>query len=103
MLEEALGDKCQVKLVEIPSGDKQEDINSFLKAVSAAISADVDLTLDVTHGFRHFSFLTYIGALIVACQIGMRRVHSSICVHFWNCRAGSMLSRNSTAFLMSQV
>lgn len=66
LLEEALGDKCQVKLVEIPSGDKQEDINSFLKAVSAAISADVDLTVDVTHGFRHFSFLTYVSVLYLA-------------------------------------
>ncbi|MDE0225848.1 MAG: CRISPR-associated DxTHG motif protein, partial [Gammaproteobacteria bacterium] len=31
-----------------------------------------DLTVDVTHGFRHFSFLTYVGVLYLAALRGVR-------------------------------
>ena len=60
LLEQALKGRCQVERVDVPSGETQEDIVTYLKEVADAISGDVELTVDVTHGFRHFSFLVYI-------------------------------------------
>ena len=66
ILEEALRDKYRLDLVEVSAGDTQEDVNSYLACVSGAIAEKVDLTVDVTHGYRHFSFLTYIAVLYLA-------------------------------------
>ncbi len=67
-----LGDRCPVEAVEVSAGDKQEDANAFLEVVIGAIGTNVDLTVDVTHGFRHFSFLTYVGVLYLAALRGVR-------------------------------
>lgn len=72
LLKRELGDRCPVEAVEVSADDKQEDVNTFLEVVTGAIGAHVDLTVDVTHGFRHFSFLTYIGVLYVAALRGVR-------------------------------
>ena len=66
LLEDALGARCPVKAVEVPAGDTQRDINIFLETVTDAVAGRVGLTVDVTHGFRHFSFLTYIAVLYLA-------------------------------------
>ena len=66
ILEEALRHRCRLELVEVSAGDTQEDVNSYLTQVSSAIKGKVDLTVDVTHGYRHFSFLTYIAVLYLA-------------------------------------
>lgn len=72
LLEQELGDRrCPVEAVDVPSGDTQEDVNAFLEAVTGAIATDVALTVDVTHGFRHFSLLTYIGVLYLAALRGV--------------------------------
>ena len=60
LLEQALKGRCQVERIDVPSGETREDIAAYLKEVAGAISGDVELTVDVTHGFRHFSFLIYI-------------------------------------------
>ncbi len=39
---------------------------------AVTVSGEVDLTVDVTHGYRHFSFLTYIGVLYLAALRGVR-------------------------------
>ncbi len=57
LLYDALGDRCQVVLVEVSGGDTQEDVNAYLATVADHIPRDVDLTVDVTRGFRHFSKL----------------------------------------------
>ena len=60
LLEQALKGRCRMERVDVPSGETQEDIANYLQKVAGAISGDVALTVDVTHGFRHFSFLIYI-------------------------------------------
>ena len=72
LLESALGDRCAVEAFKVPAGDAQEDVSAFLEKVTGAISADVHLTVDVTHGFRHFSFLTYVAVLYLAALRGVR-------------------------------
>lgn len=69
LLEEALKRKdVPVACVNVPDGVLQGDIEEFLRVVSRAIPAgeDVSLTTDVTHGFRHFSFLTYAAVLYLS-------------------------------------
>ena len=72
LLKRELGDRCPVEAVRVSAGDTHEDIVAFLEDVTGAIDADVDLTVDLTHGFRHFSFLTYIAVLYVAALRGVR-------------------------------
>lgn len=63
LLERALSGRCQLKRVEVADGKSRENVAAFLETVTAAVPDDVDLTVDVTHGFRHFSFLTYVAVL----------------------------------------
>ena len=65
-LEENLPHDCAAELVDLPDGDSPEDVDTFLEVVAQAVPGHADLTVDVTHGFRHFSFLTYIGVLYLA-------------------------------------
>lgn len=65
-LEENLPQGCAAELVDVPDGDSPEDVDTFLEAVAEAVPGRADLTVDVTHGFRHFSFLTYVGVLYLA-------------------------------------
>ena len=65
-LEENLPRGCAAELVDLPDGDSPEDVDTFLEVVAQAVPGHADLTVDVTHGFRHFSFLTYIGVLYLA-------------------------------------
>lgn len=73
VLEEALRDRCPAAPIDVPAGEAQEDVDAYLRTVTQAIPArqDVDLTVDVTHGYRHFSFLTYVAVLYLAA---LRRV-----------------------------
>ncbi len=70
LLEQELDDRCQVAAVEVPAGDTQEDVNAFLATVTGAIPEKAELMVDVTHGYRHFSFLTYIAVLYLAALRG---------------------------------
>lgn len=73
LLEQELSDRrFPVEAVDVPSGDAQEDVNAFLVAVTGAIPEKTELSVDVTHGFRHFSFLIYIGVLYLAALRGVR-------------------------------
>ena len=72
LLEDALSTRCPIDALEIPSGDRQSDIDIFLETVTDAIDGHVDLTVDVTHGFRHFSFLTYVSVLYLAALRGVK-------------------------------
>ena len=69
-LEHDLGKRCRTDPVDI-AGETQDDVNTFLQTVTGAIPEGVDLTVDMTHGFRHFSFLTYLAVLYLAA---LRRV-----------------------------
>ena len=72
LLEREMNGRYQVESIEVPGGDRQEDIHAFLAAVTVAIPEKADLIVDVTHGFRHFSFLTYIAVLYLAALRGVR-------------------------------
>ena len=67
-LEAALSGKAEVLSVDIPSGADAQDVDRFLSAMVDACErhSESTVTVDVTHGFRHFSFLMYIGALYLA-------------------------------------
>jgi CRISPR-associated DxTHG motif protein len=75
LLQDNLPKTCRVIAVEVPSGHSQADINSFLtkatEAIPLAEAGAVQISLDVTHGFRHFSFLTYIAGLYL---VGLRNI-----------------------------
>jgi len=80
ILQSSLPDSCSLIPVDVPSGHSQDDINTFLTRATAAIpdatadssgSGILQLTIDVTHGFRHFSFLTYLAGLYL---VGLRQV-----------------------------
>lgn len=71
LLERDLEERIRVDSVDVPSGDIQKDIDVFLTRVTETIPEDVELTVDVTHGFRHFSFLTYIAVLYLAALRGV--------------------------------
>ena len=58
--------------VEVSNEGNQDDVGSFLSAIADKIPADVDLTVDVTHGLRHYSFLTYIAVMYLAALRGLR-------------------------------
>ena len=71
-LVEALSGRCKVECVEVPSGNEQDHVIEFLGAVTGAIPENAYLTVDVTHGFRHFSFLMYTAVLYLAALRGVR-------------------------------
>lgn len=65
--------RTELRVVDVGAGTTQADVTRFLGAVTGAIQPDVDveLTIDVTHGFRHFAFLTYVAVLYLSA---LRRV-----------------------------
>jgi hypothetical protein len=67
-LEAALTGKAEVLSADIPSGAAAQDVDHFLSVMVAACErhAESTVTVDVTHGYRHFSFLMYTGALYLA-------------------------------------
>lgn len=67
-LEEALSGKAEVLFAGIPSGDDAQTLDSFLGVMIAACERYPEsvVTIDVTHGPRHFSFLMYTGAIYLA-------------------------------------
>jgi len=77
LLREALEETCPIDAVDVPEGHEQEDVAEYVSRVAAAVSefdghdASPNLTVDVTHGFRHFSFLTYLAVLYL---VGLRGV-----------------------------
>ena len=73
LLEQELRGKCKVEAVDVSAGETQEDVNAYLAQVSNAVSGtqNVDLVVDVTHGWRHFSFLTYAAVLYLAALRGV--------------------------------
>lgn len=51
--------KCSPELVEIPDGSNTNEIRQILESVANRVPEGADLTLDVTHGLRHFPFIFY--------------------------------------------
>lgn len=58
--------------VLVPNTGNPADIGDFLSAVADRMPANVDLTVDITHGFRHYSFLIYVAVLYLAALRSIR-------------------------------
>ena len=71
LLEKGLGQLCRTEVVDVSGAATQAGINDFVAAIASAVPPNADLTVDVTHGFRHFSFLTYVGVLYLAALRGV--------------------------------
>ena len=76
LLERALRGKCNVESVDVMAADSHVGVDDYLQQIIAALSgsdaANLSLSVDVTHGFRHWSFLTYVGVLYLAALRGVR-------------------------------
>ena len=72
LLKDALSDRYQTTLVAIPANvSPEEQVNVYLEKFVEVVPRDAGITMDVTHGFRHFSFLTYIAVLYLAALRGI--------------------------------
>ncbi len=77
-LQESLGAECPVECSIVPAGHTEEDVRNYLLALAAEMSKreSVDITVDITHGFRHFSILTYTAVLYLEA-LGIARVRGA--------------------------
>ena len=69
ILQAHLSPGCTAQAVDIPDGEAPRDADIHLAAMAASVAEHADsvqLTVDVTHGLRHFAFLTYVGVLYLA-------------------------------------
>ena len=65
-------EECQSIQIKVPSASDQAHIDEFLRMVANAVPTNTDLTVDVTHGFRHYSFLTYVAVQFLTALRGVR-------------------------------
>ncbi len=74
VLLKTLHGRCAAEPVDVPAGNTQVDVDTCLATIAETIGGreNVDLTVDVTHGFRHFSFLTYVAVLYLSALRGVR-------------------------------
>ncbi len=71
LLEKALSGRYPVCSVCVPGGDEQKDVDKFLRQAVGKIEQGAELTVDVTHGYRHFSFLMYAAVLYLVALRGV--------------------------------
>lgn len=73
-LRDGLANRCELQCVDVPSGAEQQDVVEYLRRAARTIPSgeEVQLSVDVTHGYRHFSFLTYIAVLYLSGLRGVR-------------------------------
>ncbi len=75
-LQQDLEGRCPVEIVSVPEwnddNDDQTELSNFLETVSDTISRSgaTQLTIDITHGFRHLSFLMYTTVLYLTALRG---------------------------------
>ena len=66
ILRRGLDADIPAELVEVSNTGSRDDVGDFLSAVADKIPDKVDLTVDITHGFRHYSFLTFITVMYLS-------------------------------------
>ncbi len=71
-LVDQLENRYDVRLIDIPAGEDQDQIGQFLDVVTRAVPNNVHLTVDITHGFRHYSFLVYTALMYLTELCGVR-------------------------------
>ncbi len=72
LLETTLDGRCKTERVCVPTGEALASVDAYMEQAAKAIGNNADITVDVTHGFRHISFLTYMVALYVSALHGIR-------------------------------
>lgn len=81
-LEKALSGKASVCKAPIPTVGEPQDIDAFLTKMVETCEQyrDAIFTVDVTHGFRHLSFLMYVGALYLSAlgRVTVDRVYYAL-------------------------
>ncbi len=77
-LEAELRERCTVRAVEVPGARTQDEIERYLHTVVQAVppagDERIDLILDLTHGFRHLPFLTYVAVMYLTALSNVRLV-----------------------------
>ncbi|MBX6751985.1 MAG: hypothetical protein IRY85_20385, partial [Micromonosporaceae bacterium] len=66
------GQPCPIDVVRVSEKGSTQAVHEFLATLAASVPDDVDLTVDVTQGFRHQAFLTYTGVLYLTA---LKNVH----------------------------
>jgi CRISPR-associated DxTHG motif protein len=72
LLREVVEPHCPVEAVGISADVTDEAVQACLTRMAESVPADVDLTVDVTHGLRHTPFLIYVGVLYLTALRGVR-------------------------------
>lgn len=76
LLMEQAPNTITVKDISVPTGDTEDDISLFMEEICKALPANQGesdcVTVDVTHGFRHLSFLTLMSVLYVSALRGLK-------------------------------
>lgn len=70
LLSNSLSEKCEK--IDVSGCETQEGIGDYLEKITSSVPKDAELTVDITHGFRHFSFLTYMVVLYLSAFRGVR-------------------------------
>lgn len=67
VLQKALDKQYDVAIeaVDIPSHEPRSDIGSFLETFARSVPKEGRLTIEITHGFRHYALLMLLGAFYV--------------------------------------
>ena len=63
---------AEAEPVEIPDGRNPNEIRQIVEIAAGKVPEGVELTLDVTQGFRHFPFVAYALALYLTSLRGIR-------------------------------
>ncbi len=81
-LQKALSGKASVCAALIPTVSEPQDVNTFLTEMVKTCEqyGDATFMVDVTHGFRHLSFLMYVGALYLSAlgQVEIDRIYYAL-------------------------
>jgi hypothetical protein len=75
-LQASLAGLCEATFTEVPEGDTADGMHAFVQHVADTIprDGDVELMVDITHGYRHFAVLTYLAVLHLVALRGVRVV-----------------------------
>jgi CRISPR-associated DxTHG motif protein len=73
---------ASVACEDIPSEIDEQSLDRFLDVMTGAAEQypDATVTIDVTHGWRHLSFLMYVGALYLAAlgRVNVGRIYYAL-------------------------
>lgn len=82
VLQQELADRCPLELVPIPEeGDTKDAVGDFLQVFADAAPRQGALTVETTHGFRHYAMMMLLGAFYVSAlreDLALRHVYYAL-------------------------